>query len=169
MKYIKSTYKILALYVLNRDADESWAIWALDMLSAGFESDQLILLAGISKPYNQFYLRELTARAFAELSLDTSSLEKALNDYTLYLVEDALAGNLSYSAVLAELKDIFNELHQISFLSPFYLLYFAEDDLKFSRHQFYWPGATRQNIQETISEYFRDWVRGHKYESQLAG
>jgi hypothetical protein len=169
MKYIKSTYNVLTLYVQNRFADESWAIWALEMLEAGFETEHLVIMAGIGKSENFFYVRDLATKVFAELSLNYSSQEKIMNDYALYLVEEALAGNRSYSAVVTELKDVYNAFGHPNHLSEFYLLYWASEDLKIDKVQWYWPDATRENIQEIMSEYFREWVKDRHYESQLVG
>jgi hypothetical protein len=167
MKYINSTYKILKLYILNRFDDESWPIWALAMLEAGFETEHLVIMAGIDTTANFFYVRDLATRVFAELSLNYSSEEKIIHDYALYLVEEALAGNRSYTAVVGELKDVYNDFGHSSHLSQFYVLYWALEDLKIDKSQWYWPGATRENIQEIMSEYFLEWAKDHQYESQL--
>lgn len=167
MKYIPSTYKVLMLYMLNKFADESWAIWALDMLETGFETEHLVIMAGIGKKENFFYVRDLATKVFAELSLHYSSQEKIVTDYALYLVEEALAGNRPYSAVVAELKDVYNEFGLPSHLSQFYLLYWTLEDLKIADVQWYWPGATRKNIQEIMRECFQEWANGRQYESQL--
>lgn len=163
MKYIKSTYSILALYVLNRDADDSWAIWALDMLGAGFETEHLVILAGAREPYNQFYMRDLTARVFSELSLDFSAFDRVINDYALWLVEETLTGHLHYSIVLAKLKDLYQQFGYPDSLSPFYLLYWADDDLKHGDVQWYWEGATKENMSAITRDYFQEWVKDHAY------
>jgi hypothetical protein len=85
VKCIKSTYEILQFKALNRDVTEDWIDWAIDMVSAGFETEHLIILAGISKPYNQFYLQDLTSKVFDELSLDFSSVNKTSADYVTFL------------------------------------------------------------------------------------
>ena len=67
MTYTKSTYEILAWRTLDRGIDDKWVDWAIEMLSSGFETEHLIILAGELKPYNQFYLKELTSKVFKEL------------------------------------------------------------------------------------------------------
>ena len=46
----------------------------------------------------------------------------------------------------------------------FYLLYFAKDDLSESENQWYWEGATRENIDHVIKSEFLDWIK--KYENK---
>ncbi len=65
MKPIDSTYEILAFKHLNRNVDKKWIDWAVDMMIAGIETESLIELAGISEPYNQFELKQLTDNVFS--------------------------------------------------------------------------------------------------------
>jgi len=160
VNYIKSTYEILGFKALNRDVNESWIEWALQMIFRGHETEHLIILAGISKPYNQFYLQELTSKVFDELSLDIVSQEKVLRNYSAYLTSEALDGNRNYREVLNELMNICIELDYEKFLYDFYSLFFALDDLEYSENQGYWPNATRENINSIIAEYFKKLDRG---------
>ncbi|HWB94643.1 MAG TPA: hypothetical protein VG605_22460 [Puia sp.] len=159
MNYIKSTYEVLAFKVLNRDVNDSWIEWAIQMVCCGYETEHLIILAGVSKPYNQFYLQDLTSKVFSELSLDITSQEKVLRNYSAYLANEALDGNRSYREVLHELKDICIELDYEKSLFDFYLLFFALDALEFSKDQGYWPDATRKNINSVLTEYFKNWIK----------
>ena len=45
----------------------------MEMMQAGYEAISLYELAGISKPYNQFELQELTERVLKDLKLDYSN------------------------------------------------------------------------------------------------
>jgi hypothetical protein len=38
-------------------------------------------------------------------------------------------------------------------------LFFALDDLEYTKDTWYWPNATRKNIKTVITEYFKNWVR----------
>lgn len=55
---VLSTYKILKAKAFNEDIDESWVDWAFEMMEAGYQSDNLYMLAGVTKPYNQFELHD---------------------------------------------------------------------------------------------------------------
>ncbi|NRS90814.1 hypothetical protein HNQ02_003761 [Flavobacterium sp. 7E] len=46
----------------------------------------------------------------------------------------------------------------------FYLLYFAKDDLRDQEYQYYWNDANRENIDQIITEYFKNWKT--KYETK---
>jgi hypothetical protein len=157
MKPVKTTAEILAFKALNRDIDKIWVGWAVDMLMAGFDTEHLTILAGESEPYNQFQMHELADKALTELQLDYSDKEKTIKNYACYLIDKSLAGELESFKVLAILKDICIELDYVKYLYDFYLLFFAKDDLTYSEAQWYWDEATKENIDQIITDYFIKW------------
>jgi len=158
MKPIKSTYEILAWKHLNRSVDEKWSDWAVEMMMQGFETEHLVELAGISKPFNQFELKELTDNLFAELGLDFSDKEKVLKSYATFLIEKVLNREKDTFSTLCVPKDLCIELDYEKNLYDFYSLYFAKYDLKYDEIQHYWHGADRTNIDSICLNYFTNWV-----------
>jgi hypothetical protein len=158
MQPIPSTAEMLAYKALNRSVDETWINWALDMLMAGFETENLVILAGITPFYNQFELKVLTDKVFDELNLDYSDADKAVKNYASFLIDQCLRGERNYISVLGILKDLCIELDYDKHLYDFYSLYFAKDDLLTSENQWYWDGADRSNIDRIIKEYFENWL-----------
>jgi hypothetical protein len=163
MKYIKSTYEILAWKVFDIGVDERWVDWAIDMVLSGFESEHLLILAGELKPYNQFYFRELTTKLFKELELDLTNQDKIINNYIIYLVEEAYKGRKNTYTVLDTITRFYYDLDCPSSLTDLALLYWAWGDLKYDEVQWYWPGADRTNINFIIQEYFKDWLAANEY------
>ena len=157
MKPVKTTAEILAFKVLNRDIDKAWVDWAVDMLMAGYDSEHLTILAGESEPFNQFQMQELADKVLAELQLDYSDKDQTIKNYACYLIDKSLNGELDNFKVLDILKDICIELDYKKYLYDFYSLYFAKDDLSYSENQWYWDGATRDNIEKIITDYFKTW------------
>lgn len=134
-KPVISTYKILIDKTLNRDIDESWAIWAQEMIAAGFESINLYELAGITEPYNQFELTELTTMVLKDLDLDFSNRDCVVRDYAYFIIKTGMDDSGNYRSVLGELKDICIELDMKKEYMDFYSLHFAKDDLMESENQ----------------------------------
>ncbi len=157
MKPVKTTAEILAFKALNRDIDKAWVDWAVDMLMAGYDTEHLIILAGESEPFNQFQMQELADKVLTELQLDYSDKDHAIKKYACYLIDKSLDGELDNFKVLDILKDICIELDYEKYLYDFYSLYFAKDDLFYSENQWYWDGATRENIEKIIEDYFTTW------------
>jgi hypothetical protein len=157
MQPVKSTAEILAFKVLNRNIDKVWIDWAVEMLMAGYESENLTILAGESEPFNQFQMQELANKVLGELQLDFSNKEQIIKSYACYLINKSLTGEIDNFKVLSILKDVCIELDYEKYLYDFYSLYFAKDDLSYSENQWYWNGATRENIDQIITDYFLRW------------
>lgn len=158
MQEVISTYRILMKKAFNEDIDESWIEWALEMMGVGYESDNLYILAGITKPYNQFELQELTNKVIAELKLDTNDKSLTIRNYVYYILSTTINEPNKYLSTLREVKDICIELDMESEYMDFYLLYFAKDDLNDSENQWYWDCADRNNIDAIIKEKFQEYI-----------
>jgi hypothetical protein len=158
MKYIDLTYEMIALKYLDRNVDEKWVDWAVQMMMAGFETESLIELAGISKPYNQFELKPLTGKVFEELELDITDKEKAVNCYISFLLSEVLDDKRDLLKTLRDLKDLSIELNYDKSIYDFYSLYFAKEDLNYDTVQWYWEGADEDNIDEICFNYFKKWL-----------
>ncbi len=157
MTPVNSTYEILAYKALNRSVDKSWVEWAYQMLLAGFDNENLVILSGETAPYNQFELKELTSKIFDELHLDYLDTEKIIKSYASYLIDKATSGEMPTIKVLKILETICVELDYEKYLYHFYSLYYAKTDLLDSENQWYIEGVDRSNIDSTITDYFVKW------------
>jgi hypothetical protein len=151
---ILSTYKILKEKAFNSDIDENWVDWAIEMMQAGYEADSLHQLAGITKPYNQFELQDLTNKVLKDLQLDYSDKRKTLKDYVYFLIASNIDKSENYYKILREFRDIYYELDMDTEYQDLALLYWAKDDLIYSEFQHYWEGADRANIDSIIKGQF---------------
>jgi hypothetical protein len=72
---------------LNCDIDSYWIDWAIEMMEAGFESKHPNILAGMTQPFNQFELHDLTDKVLFELNLDYSNKYATIRNYVFYLIK----------------------------------------------------------------------------------
>lgn len=158
MKPVESTAEILYLRMLNRSVDKRWGDWAYEMLVAGFDSESLVMLAGEAEFYNQFEMQTMADKAFSELNLKWDNREKVSMDYVRYLVKKALAGEKQVGIVLDSLKEGYLGWDYERVLQDFALLFWAKEDLDYCGEQYYWEGATKENIDKIAIEYFREWL-----------
>lgn len=142
----------------NEDIEESWVDWAFEMIKAGYESEYLYILAGITKPYNQFELQALTDKVIAELNLDISDRMLTIRNYAYYIISISINEQSKYFTTLKELKDICIDLDMEHEYMNFYLLYYAKDDLNESEDQWYWEEANRSNIDDIIKAEFQAYM-----------
>lgn len=165
MHKVKSTYKVLVEKALQRGTIEGWKDWALEMMVAGFETEHLILLAGVSPHLNLFQLDDIINKALHELSLDTMSNNEIVYGYVYYLIDEALNSKTSTKAVLATLRDLCRDRDYDNELFDFYYLAYAQEELEELGVQFYWEGANSDNINAIINTRFLEWKS--KYESHV--
>ncbi len=159
--YVKTTPAILAYKALNRNIDKFWIDWTVDMLMNGFDTEHLVILAGISSPYDQFELQPLTEKVLAELGLDYSDKTKVINGYIRYLIEQGTDDNLdivSALKLLRELKDFYYELDCDANLAIFFALYWGVDDLQEADVQWYVEGMDRSNMLSVVKGAFARWL-----------
>ncbi|GLB48737.1 hypothetical protein [Neptunitalea lumnitzerae] len=159
MKPVESTYEIILGKHLNQDVDEKWSTWAVDMMMIGYDTEHLVELAGIEKPYNQFELKELTDKVFEELNLDFTNRDKVVVDYVTYLATEVLNDNRDLLKTLREIKDLCIALDYHRKIYDFYSLYYAKEDLNDDTVQWYWNGADRTNIDQICMEYLTNWIK----------
>jgi len=107
---VLSTYKILMNKAFNQDIDESWIDWSIEMIEAGFKSDNLYMLAGMTRPFNQFELQELTNNVLKELDLDYGNKDTVIRNYVYFIIANSIDNPGIYLKTLRELKDICTEL-----------------------------------------------------------
>lgn len=133
------------------------------MMDAGFETEHLIQLAGLSAEVNHFQLEEIIKNALKELSLDAIPEEEIVYGYVYYLVDQALNAEMSTKVVLGILRDLCWDRDYEKELFNFYALSYAKQGLEEAGEQFYWDGATNDNIDTIINSEFLEWKS--KYES----
>jgi hypothetical protein len=152
MKPIPSTTEILAYKVLNRNIDEIWIRWAVNMLMAGFDTEHLVELAGASVHDSHFELQALTTKALHELNLDYTDKHQIIRNYISYLTRLSLDGVIPPITVLKTSYDIYLELDDEAYLKGFAHLYYAMDDLLIDGVQWY------SDIDSVIHDYFVKWL-----------
>jgi len=156
-----STTEILARRALQRPCGQDCVDWAIGMLERGYSSRNLLMLAGMSEPLNHFELAEMRDRALAETNPPEVALEDPLGAFAAELLGAALRGERPLLDAVGQIKDLSIELGYPRELNDFYLLYFAWEDLRQSDQQWYWDGATRENIEALIREHAEKFVAAH--------
>lgn len=157
----KSTAAILAYKVLNRNIDKFWVDWAVEMLIQSFDTEHLIILAGMSPSYDQFELQSLSDKVFQELRLDYSNRNMVIRNYISYIFHSEIEDNVDIKSVLKSLRtlrDIYLELDYDVFLQDFYMLYYGVEDLQCDEAQWYVAGLDRTNILAVVKDTFTKWL-----------
>ncbi len=151
---------------LNRDVDSRWIDWAVDSLVAGHDTPSLRVLAGEAAPFNQFEMGSLVDQTLDELHVRLPETEDdAAVVCATPLVKRLASQDVETAEALSTLAQLCIERDYLRDLYCFYLLHFAFDDLQAGEHQWYWEGATRENINGIVAQEARAWVEALESET----
>jgi hypothetical protein len=148
-----TTDEILLRRALGESCGQECVDWAMSTLERGTGGPDIAILATLSPPLNHFEVASIRDRALAEIGAPHLSLPELADRVAAQLLREALDGTLSLIEALEQVKDLAVATDYPKHLYPFYLLYFAHVDLATSEVQWYWPGATRQNISSLTREH----------------
>ncbi len=156
------TYKVVAFSEISHFNTDECIDWAFEMVSLGYETPSLLILAGLNKPSNYFQTLEYFNQALAELKIKNKSGKEAVLSYSIYLVKK-IALDERKKEYLTELYHFCKAKDKEELTYDFQLLYWAWGDLDYkNEQQSYWPGATSDNIESIVKETAVKWLMKNK-------
>lgn len=159
------TYKVVAFSFVANFAWEDCIDWAYEMLLLGHDTPNLTILASISKPSEQSEIQLYLEGALNELGIGQVKEQAAIISYCYYYIRK-VAGGEGIEMILGILSDFYDDNCLEVLVQDFWLLHWAWEDLNYGLdHQYYWPGATRDNLEHIAIETARNWLKEH--ENQL--
>lgn len=161
-QYPNSIYRIVSFQSEARHFDYDTAVdWACDMLTYGYETPNLLMLAAIKKTTERLECEEYLLAALDELHLPILQGQQAEIAAVWINIHEMSLG----VAVWQNLT----ELHIYTDHDPenpfwnFNLLYWAKGELDYDGNQYYWHGdITCENAEQTVVNYSREWILKHK-------
>ena len=147
-----STTRILAMKALERRCGQECVDWAIGLLEQGASTRSLGMLAGMMPPFNPFEMADLRDRVLEQLGIAELRREEAVVAYARELAADALADRRGPYELLHELSELCVAEGYLRELYNCYLLSNAWEDLLARGIQWYWTGATLDNI-ESLARY----------------
>jgi len=131
--------------------------WAMRFIEQGKETENILIVASFSKPVDSYEIKPYVSGAIKELNLEEkygkySTIANA--HYHLELILESHETRLN----LRGLYKLCNNTNHEFGLTTFYLLYHAWSDLEEEGYNFYYEGATLENIDEKLKEEARIWI-----------
>ena len=154
-----TTAHILADKALEQSCGQQCVDWAITMLEEGRDGHYLTMLAGMLPPYNHFELADLRDRSLRELGISNLDDSVAVCTFAAERLRLALADEADLIEAVGAVKDLCIAQNYPKELYDFYLLYWAYSDLRDSECQWYWQGATRENIDALIRQRVEQFLR----------
>ena len=141
--------------------------WAVEMLVRGYDTPSLLILAGLSKPTDQWEALGYLQAAVRELGLSFDDQEAAALRYARYLVGQVAAG---HRAALKELHREYYDAFSGLYLQDFISLHWAWEDFDLGdTYSPYWPDATPSTIEQLAIAKARQWLEETAPTGEAAG
>ena len=146
------TYKILVHSEIPDFKTDDCIDWAIDMLKLGYDTENLRILAGISKHTYHDEIDQYLKATLTELGPTEIQGDEGIQIYCTCLVKNIIKG----TKIKESLRDIYecciaNDMERSIF--DFWLLYWAWQDLDYGmEYQRYWDGADKNNIEQIVVE-----------------
>jgi|GEM_PF-1038629 len=156
------TSEVFAHHYLKTVPNFTLVEWAENMVIAGFDSEHLDILLGEIAPFNGFEMDDLLTRIQNDLGLPkiTSHSEAVAIAATAY-VKRFLQGVADSGTTMFTVAKLYTHDEQSEVVCDFYFLHLAAVDLAETDYQYYWPNASRHNIENVIKTRCVEWVKQH--------
>ena len=153
-----TTARILAERALEMACGQLCVDWAVGLLVEGHSGHYVQMLASLDPPLNPFEVADLRDRTLREMGASALVGPQAILTYARELLIGLLQGQGEIVDVLATLKDLCIRHDYDRDLFDFYRLFFAYRDLQTTANQWYWPGASRDNIESIVLQRAAQFV-----------
>lgn len=156
------TYKIIAYSVSPNFNSDECVDWAIDMIRFGYETEHILILAGLTKPVNYFETIEYLKAALHECKLAEKTGEDGIASYAFYYIKQ-IANCVDIKNNLAKICQYCIHSDYPKSIFDFYLLYWAWDDYDWGNTiQSYWPDATKDTIEKIVVNQAIIWLNNNE-------
>lgn len=157
------TYKVVALSeVIQLDPNEC-VDWAIEMFEYGYETPNLLMLAGCDKSTSYFEFKPYLENAAKELGLQMKNGDAGVISYSYYFIKE-ITKRKNVRSNLTELYKFCQQRDYEGIVYDFYLLYWAWDQIDYddTNQNHYWEGTNKENIENTVIKVVNDWLKENK-------
>jgi hypothetical protein len=163
------TYKVVAYQAVNNFNMDEAVDWAAEMIEVGFDTESLLILAGLVKPVNYFETVNFLDGAINELGLRLRTGDDGIISYCSYYVKQ-IAQGIDIRLGLQIICQYVIDFDYHSSIYDFCNLSWAWDDMDWNDGmQWYWDGATADNIEQIAIDTAKQWLNDNiaSYEQRI--
>ena len=124
--------------------------WAIHMMGKGIETENMLILASFSKPVDREEIKPYVSGVLKDLGLDEKIGEYSIVSNCYYHIQQII-DEYEKRKNLSSLFIIHLENNYPVYTSPFYLLHHGWSDLESEGFNYYYDGATLDNIEIVVN------------------
>lgn len=141
-----TTAYIQTLKFLQKSCGQECVDWAIGLLEEGHDSHYLRLLIGMAPPFDYYEVGSYRDGLLRELGLSEFDPADCISEYSKEQMQKVLNGELDLMETLEEISSLCISNNYMRDIYDFFSLWCAYQDLQVSDVQWYWNGATLENI-----------------------
>ncbi len=131
--------------------------WALSCLEQGVETENILILASFSKPVDSYEIKPYVSAAISDLDLEEKygeySIVANVHYHLAFILDD-----IEPRRNLGRVYELCLEADSKFGLGIFYSLYHGWSSLEEDGYNYYYEGATLENINELLKKEAKEWI-----------
>ena len=131
--------------------------WAIDLIREGKETDNVLMLASFSEPIEKWEISPYVTAVLDDLGLNELECDDAIIAQTHFLLLKILK-DIDLRQSLRQLSQVCINNDFDNRVMNFYLLYHAWDELEEIGVNYYYDGATLENIEDVLKKEAQKWI-----------
>lgn len=162
MNIKEETYKLLAQRLLTYFDSKKFVDWAMILLQNGYESESLIILAGLDNDTTEVREKYFW-QTITELQLDINATDfELIENYAIYIAKSVIDNQLNPFSGLTVMQDIVRESDYSKRFIQFFDLDEDIDYLKYDNRTIFNPGLTLENTESFIKKEFELFLEAER-------
>jgi len=145
-------HKAVKLFDYNLAVD-----WAIEMIRNGIETENILIVASFSKPVDRDEIKPYISAALNDLKLEEIVEQYSVISHAHYFIQQIL-DNYKVRSNLTALYNLHLDNNFPESTTAFYLLYHGWSDLESVGYNYYYVGATLENIESILKDEARLFV-----------
>ncbi len=131
--------------------------WAINLIREGKETESILMLASFSEPIEKWEISPYVTAVLDELGLNEFECDDAIIAQTHFILLKIL-NDIDLRKSLRQLFQICINNDMDNRIMNFYLLYHAWDELEEIGTNYYYEGATLENIERVLKKEAQEWI-----------
>ncbi|EAZ90760.1 peptidyl-tRNA hydrolase [Crocosphaera chwakensis CCY0110] len=140
---------------------EDMVEWGIELLTLGYDSPNLRILAGLTDLNDRWEVTDYVNKTLKDFNISELTGKDAVIAYTSVILKEFLTRKISQERMLRQIEQLYLSWDYLKEIMDFYLLWNAKYDLSYGDVQYYWPDATRDNINRIIKEQAEMWLKNY--------
>jgi hypothetical protein len=156
-----STPAIQAKHALQRTQTEDYVEWATSMLEAGEDSENLRILAGLSRFASPFEAEEHFRKARKELGISEPTKVQAIRDYAIHLAQQIIDETIPFQQGVEILSQLCYSNDYPKYLMGWYNLDDGLTDIRCGQYPHTYPDLYGKSPKEIVIRAAHTFIKSN--------